>query len=135
MHMIRLQVKPKEDLKIPIIQESVSRPSIVKVPLVKMPKGEQKEEKESESEEMIQKSEAQNPRVGHNNAAPTVSASQAPDPKPNPVPPMKPRRSAKAHNPNPRYMDTIVKEIGNTMNYLSGLSFMKAKKTVNIEYV
>ena len=32
-------------------------------------------------------------------------------------------------------MDTIVKEIGNTMNYLSGLSFMKAKKTVNIEHV
>ena len=32
-------------------------------------------------------------------------------------------------------MDTIVKEIGNTMNNVSGLSFMKAKKTVNIEHV
>ena len=32
-------------------------------------------------------------------------------------------------------MDTIVKEIGNTMNYVSGLSLMKAKKTVNIEHV
>ena len=94
-----------------------------------------KEEKKSESEEVIGKSEAQNPRVGHNNATPTVSAPQAPDPKPNPIPSVEPRRSARAHKPNPRYMDTIVKEIGNTMNYLSGLSFMKAKKTVNIEYV
>ena len=66
---------------------------------------------------------------------PTVSASQAPDPKPNPITPMEPRRSARAHKLNPRYMDTIVKEIGNTMNYLSGLSFMKAKKTVNVEHV
>ena len=32
-------------------------------------------------------------------------------------------------------MDTIVNEIGNTMNYLCGLSFMKTKKTVNIEHV
>ena len=144
--VIRLQVKPKEVPKVPVIQESVSRPSIVKVPLVKsenesikesekmvgkipmfVPKGEQKEEKKSESEEVIQKSEAQNPRVGHNNATSTVSASQAPDPKPNRIPPMEPRRSARAHKPNPRYIDTIVKEIGNTMNYLSGLSFMKAK--------
>ena len=84
---------------------------------------------------MIQKSEAQSPRVGHNNATPSVSASQAPDPKPNPIPPIEPRRLAKAHKPNPRYMDTIVKEIGNTMNYLSGLSFMKAKETVNIEHI
>ena len=152
--MLRLQVKLKEVPKVPVIQESVSRPSIVKVPLVKsenesikesekmvgniprfVPKGEQKEKKKSESEEVIQKSEAQNPRVGHNNATPTVSVSQAPDPKPKPIPPMEPRRSARAHKPNPRYMDTIVKEIDNIMNYLSGLSFMKAKKTVNIEHV
>ena len=84
--------------KVPVIQESVSRPSIVEVPLVKsenesikesekmvgkipmfVPKGEQKEEKKSESEEVIQKSEAENPRVGCNNATPTVSASQTPD--------------------------------------------------------
>ena len=32
-------------------------------------------------------------------------------------------------------MDTTGKEIGNTMNYLSGLSFMKAEKTVNIEHI
>ena len=93
-----------------------------------MPKGEQKEEEKRESEEVIQKNEAQNPRVGHNNAIPTVSASQAPDPKPNPIPPMETRRSARAHKPNHRYINTIVKEIGNTMNYLSELSFMKAKK-------
>ena len=64
--VIRLQVKPKEVPKVPVIQESVNRPSIVKVPLVKsedksvsnkesekmegkiprfVPKGEQKEEK------------------------------------------------------------------------------------------
>ena len=67
--------------------------------------------------------------LAHNNATPTVSAPQAPDPKPNAIPSVEPRRSARAHKPNPRYMDTIVKEIGNTMNYLSGLSFMKAKKT------
>ena len=152
--VVRLQVKPKEVPKVPAIQESVYRPSVVKVPLVKsqnesikksdkmegkiprfVPKVEQKEEKKSESEEVIGKSEAQNPRVGHNNATPTVSASQAPDPKPNPIPPVEPRRSARAHKPNPRYMDTIVKEKGNTMNYLSGLSFMKVKKTVNIEHV
>ena len=35
---------------------------------------EHKEERKSESEEVIGKSEAQNPRVGHNNATPTVSA-------------------------------------------------------------
>ena len=64
-------------------------------------KGEQKEEKKSESEEVIGKSEAQNPRVGHNNATPTVSASHAPDPKLNPIPPVEPRRSARAHKPNP----------------------------------
>ena len=152
--VIRAQVKPKEVSKVSVIQESVNRPSIVKVPLVKsenesikesekmegkiprfVPNGEQKEEKKSESEEVRQKSEAQNPRVGHNNVTPTVSASQAPDPKPNPIQPMEPRRSARAHKPNPRYMDTIVKEMGNTMNYLSGLSFMKAKKTVNIEHI
>ena len=46
-----------------------------------MPKVEQKEEKKSESEDVIGKSEAQNPRVGHNNATPTVSAPQAPGPK------------------------------------------------------
>ena len=84
---------------------------------------------------MIHKSEAQNSMVGHNNATHTVSASQAPDPKPNPITQMEPRRSARAHKPNPRYMDTIVNEIGNTMNYPSGLSFMKAKKTVNIEHI
>ena len=100
-----------------------------------VPKVVQKEEKKSESEEVVGKSGAQNPRVGHNNATPTVSAPQAPDPKPNPIPSVEPRRSARAHKPNPRYIDTIVKEIGNTMNYLSGLSFMKAKKTVNIEHV
>ena len=154
--VIRLQVKPKEVPKVPVIQESVNRVSIVvKVPLAKcedksvtnkesekmegkiprfVPKGEQKEENKRESEEVIQKSEAQNPRVGHNNATPTVSPSQALDPKPNPIPPMEPRRSARAHKAYPRYMDTIVKEIGNTMNYLSGHSFMKAKKTVNIEH-
>ena len=151
---VRLQVRSKVVPKVPVIQESVNKPSVVKVPLVKsqnestkesekmegkiqrfVQKGEQKEEKKSESEEVIQKSEAQNPRVGHNNATPTVSASQAPDPKPNPIPPVEPRKSARAHKPNPRYMDTIVKEIGNTMNYLSGLSFMKAKKTVNIEHI
>ena len=152
--VVRLQVKPMEVPKVPVIQESVNRPSVVKVPLVKVenesikqsekkegkiprfvPKVVQKEEKKSESEEVIGKSEAQNPRVGHNNATPTISASQASDPKPNPIPPVEPRRSAMAHKPNPRYMDTIVKELGNTMNYLSGLSFMKAKKTVNIEHV
>ena len=100
-----------------------------------VPRGEQKEEKKSESEDVIQKSEAQNRRVGHNNATPTDSVSQAPDPKHNPITPMEPRRSARAHKPNPRYMDTVVNEIGNTMNYLSGLPFMKAKKTVNIEHV
>ena len=84
---------------------------------------------------MIQKSEAQNPRVGHNNATPTVTDSQAPDPKPNPIPLMEPKRSARAHKPKPKYIDTLVKEIGNTMNYLSRLSFMKAKKTVNIEHI
>ena len=45
------------------------------------------------------------------------------------------RRSTRPHKPNPRYIDTIVKEIGNTMNYLSELPFMKAKKTVNTEHV
>ena len=100
-----------------------------------VPKGEQKEERKSESEEVIQKSEAQNPTVGHNNDTPKVSASQPPDPKPNPIPPMEPRRSAGAHKPNPSYMDTLVKEISNTMNYLSGLSFMKEKRTVNIEHI
>ena len=84
---------------------------------------------------MIQKSEAQNPRVGHNKATPTVSHSKAPDTKLNPKTPMEPRRSARAHKPSPRYMDTIVNKIGNTMNYLSGLSFMKSNKTVNIEHV
>ena len=73
-----------------------------------MPKVEQKEEKKSE--EVIEKSEAQNPRVGHNNATPTVSATQAPDPKPNPIPSVEPRRSVRAQKPNPRYMDTIVKK-------------------------
>ena len=154
--VIRLQVKPNEVPKVPVIQESENRPSIVKIPLVKsedksitnkesekmegqipkfVPKGEQKEEKKSESEEVIEKSEAQNPWVGHNNATPTVSASQAPDPKPNLIIPVEPRRSARAHKPNPRYIDTIVNEIGNTMNFLSGLSFMKAKKTLNIEHI
>ena len=127
--LIRLQVKQKEVPKVPVIQESVYRPSVVKVPLVKsqnesikesdkmegkipmfVPKGEQKDEKKSESEEVIEKSEAPNPRVGHNNATPTVSASQAPDPKPNCIPPVEPRRSARAHKPSPMYMDTIVKK-------------------------
>ena len=152
--VVRLQGKAKGVPKVPVIQESIYGPSVVKVPLVKsqnesikgsdkmegkiqrfVPKGEQKEEKKSESEEVIGKSEAQNPRVGHNNATPTVSAPQATDPKPNPIPSVEPSRSARAHKPNPRYMDTIIKEIGNTMNYLSGLSFMKAKKTVNIEHI
>ena len=93
--VVRLQVKPKEVPKVPVMQESVNRPSVVEVPLVKSEnesikegekmegksqglckKREQKEEKKSE--EVIEKSEAQNPRVGHNNATPTVSASQAP---------------------------------------------------------
>ena len=66
--------------KVPVIQESVNRPSVVKVPLVKsenesikesekmegkiprfVPKGEQKQEKKSESEEVIGKNEAQTP--------------------------------------------------------------------------
>ena len=117
--VVRLQVKPKEVLKVPALQETVNRPSVVKVPLAKsenesikesekregkiprlVPKGEQKEEKKSESEGVIQKSEALNKRIGHNNATPTVSASQAPDPKPNPIPPVEPRRSARAHKPN-----------------------------------
>ena len=104
--------------KVPLIQESVNRSSVVKVPLVKsenesikesekkewkitsfVPKVEQKEKKKSKSEEVIEKSEAQNPRVGHNNATPTISASQAPDLKPNPIPPVEPRRSARAHKP------------------------------------
>ena len=33
--VVRLQVKPKEVPKVPLIQESVNRPSVVKVPLVK----------------------------------------------------------------------------------------------------
>ena len=33
--VVRLQVKQKEVPKVPVIQESVNRPSIVKVPLVK----------------------------------------------------------------------------------------------------
>ena len=33
--VVRLQVKPKEVPKVPFIQESVNRPSVVKVPLVK----------------------------------------------------------------------------------------------------
>ena len=72
--VVRLQVKPKEVSKVPVIQESLNRPSVVKVPLVKSEnesikesekmegkiprfvlKGEQKEEKKSESEEVIQK--------------------------------------------------------------------------------
>ena len=72
--MVRLQVQPKEVPKVPVIQESVNRPSVVKVPLVKsenesikesekmegkilrfVPKGEQKEEKKYKSEEVIQK--------------------------------------------------------------------------------
>ena len=52
-----------------------------------VPKVVQKEEKKSESEEVVQNSEAQNPRVGHNNATPTVSAppsllTQIPNPIP-----------------------------------------------------
>ena len=97
--VVRLQVKQKEVSKVPVIQESIYRPSVVKVPLLKsqngsikesvkmegkiprfVPKIVQKEEKKSESEEVVGKSEAQNPRVGHNNATPTVSAPQAPDP-------------------------------------------------------
>ena len=92
--MMRLQVKSKEVPKVPVRQESVSKTSILNVPLVKsendsikesekmvgrlprfLPKGEPKKEKKSEIEEVIQKSEAQNPRVGHNNATSTVSAS------------------------------------------------------------
>ena len=33
--VVRLQVKPKEVPKIQVIQESVNRPNVVKVPLVK----------------------------------------------------------------------------------------------------
>ena len=66
--VLRLQVKPKEVPKVPVIQESVNRPSVVKFPLVTsenesikesekmegkiprfVPKGEKKEEKKSES--------------------------------------------------------------------------------------
>ena len=78
--VVRLQVKQKEVLKVPVIQESVYRLSAVKVPLVKsqnesikesdkmegkilrfVSKGEQKEEKKNESEKVIEKSEAQTP--------------------------------------------------------------------------
>ena len=38
-----------------------------------VPKVEQKEEKKSESKEVIGRSEAHNPRVGHNNATPSLS--------------------------------------------------------------
>ena len=93
-----------------------------------MPKVVQKEEKKSVSEEVIGKSEAQNPRVGHNNATPTVSAPQAPDPKPNPIPSVEPGRSARAHKPNPRYMDTIVKEIGNTHELPKWTFFHESKE-------
>ena len=70
--VVRLQVKQKEVPRVPVIQESVNNPGVVKVPLVKsqnesikendkmegqiprlVPKGEQKEEKKSESEGMI----------------------------------------------------------------------------------
>ena len=34
--VVRLQVKPKEVPKVPVIQESVNKPSVVKVPLVKV---------------------------------------------------------------------------------------------------
>ena len=76
--VVRLQVKSKEVPKIPVMQESVNRPSVVRVQLVKsenesikesekmegkiprfVPKREQKEEKKSESEEVKEKSEAQ----------------------------------------------------------------------------
>ena len=64
--VVRLQVKQKEVPKVPVIQESVNKPSVVKVPFLKsqnesikesekmegklprfVPKGEQKEEKKS----------------------------------------------------------------------------------------
>ena len=78
--VVRLQVKPKEVPKVSVIQESVNKPSVVKVPLVKsenesmkesekmegkiprfVSKGEQKEEKKSESEEVIQKVKPKSP--------------------------------------------------------------------------
>ena len=46
--VVRLQVKPKEVPKVPVIQESVNRPSVVKVPLVKR---QNKSIKESEKKE------------------------------------------------------------------------------------
>ena len=52
MHMIRLQVKPKEVPKVPVIQECVSRSSIVRVPLVKS-----ENESIKESEKMVRKSQ------------------------------------------------------------------------------
>ena len=95
--VVRLQVKQKEVSKVPVIQESIYRPSVVKVPLLKsqnesikesdtlegkiprfVPKVEQKEEKNSESEDVIGKSEAQNPRVGHNNATPNSLSPPSP---------------------------------------------------------
>ena len=50
--VIRLQVKPMEVPKVPVIQESVNRPSVVKVPLVKS-----ENESKKESEKMEGKSQ------------------------------------------------------------------------------
>ena len=50
--VVRLQVKPKEVPKVPIMQESVNRPSVVKVPLVKS-----ENESIKESEKMEGKSQ------------------------------------------------------------------------------
>ena len=54
--VIKLQVKPNEVPKVPVIQESVSRPSIVKIPLVK---SEDKSITNKESEKM----EGKNPKI------------------------------------------------------------------------
>ena len=97
--VVRLQVKPKEVPKVPVIQESVNRPSVVKVPLVKsenesikesekkegkipriVPKVEQKEEKKSESEEVIEKVKPQTPGLAiimpHPQSQPPTSLTQ-----------------------------------------------------------
>ena len=148
--VIRLQVKLKEVLKVPVIQESVDRPSVVKVPLVKVlrkvkgwreksqglcQKESKKRKRKVKVRKWYKKVKPKTPGLAIKMPHPQSQPPKPLTPKPNPIPPMEPRRSARAHKPNPRYMDAIVKEIGNTVNYLSGLSFMKAKRTINIEHV
>ena len=72
--VVRLQVKQKKVSKVPVVQESIYRPSVVKVPLLKsqngsikesdklegkiprfVPKVVQKEEKKGESKEVVEK--------------------------------------------------------------------------------